>query len=101
MKDIIQRYKIKDAKLLEDLFAFLVNNASNKNYLYPGFEYGQGYKHENAIFLQLLFSGYTVYAGALRNKEIDFDAHEGKRTIYLQSTHLLSDPKTIQLYLQI
>ncbi|MCD6346571.1 MAG: ATP-binding protein [Bacteroidales bacterium] len=159
LKDIIQRYKIKDAKLLEDLFAFLVNNASNlisisnivnyfagknrktnyetvanyirymegtylihkaerynikgkeilsgnckyyindlafKNYLYPGFEYGQGYKLENAIFLQLLFSGYTVYAGALRNKEIDFVARKGKRTIYLQSTYLLADPKTIQ-----
>ena len=159
LKDIIQRYKIKDAKLLEDLFAFLVNNASNlisisnivkyfagknrktnyetvanyirymegtylihkterynikgkeilsgnckyyindlafKNYLYPGFEYGQGYKLENAIFLQLLFSGYTVYAGALRNKEIDFVARKGKRTIYLQSSYLLTDPKTIQ-----
>lgn len=29
LRDIIQRYKIKDAKLLEDIFAFLINNASN------------------------------------------------------------------------
>ncbi|MCK5278558.1 MAG: ATP-binding protein [Cyclobacteriaceae bacterium] len=29
LKDIIQRYKIKDARLLEDIFAFLINNASN------------------------------------------------------------------------
>ena len=29
LRDIIQRYKIKDAKLLEDIFVFLVNNASN------------------------------------------------------------------------
>lgn len=29
LRDIVQRYNIKDAKLLEDLFAFLVNNASN------------------------------------------------------------------------
>jgi len=57
---------------------------------------GQSYKLENAIFLQLLFSGYSVYAGALRNKEIDFVAHKGKSTIYLQSTYLLADPKTIQ-----
>ena len=29
LRDIIQRYKIKDAKLLEDIFVYLVNNASN------------------------------------------------------------------------
>ncbi len=29
LRDIIQRQNIKDARLLEDLFAFLVNNASN------------------------------------------------------------------------
>lgn len=29
LRDIIQRYNIKDAKLLEDLFIILVNNASN------------------------------------------------------------------------
>jgi hypothetical protein len=29
LKDIIQRYAIKDAKLLEDIFVYLVNNASN------------------------------------------------------------------------
>lgn len=29
LRDIIQRYQIKDAKLLEDLFVYTVNNASN------------------------------------------------------------------------
>ena len=29
LKDIIQRYKIRDPKLLDDIFSFLVNNASN------------------------------------------------------------------------
>lgn len=29
LRDIIQRYNIRDAKLLEDIFVFLVNNASN------------------------------------------------------------------------
>lgn len=29
LRDIIQRYNIKDAKLLDDIFSFLVNNASN------------------------------------------------------------------------
>lgn len=29
LRDIIQRYTIRDAKLLEDIFVYLVNNASN------------------------------------------------------------------------
>ena len=29
LRDVIQRYNIKDARLLEDVFAYLVNNASN------------------------------------------------------------------------
>lgn len=29
LRDIIQRYNVRDAKLLEDIFVFLVNNASN------------------------------------------------------------------------
>ncbi len=29
LRDIVQRYNVKDAKLLEDIFVYLVNNASN------------------------------------------------------------------------
>lgn len=29
LRDIVQRYKINDAKLLDDIFTFLINNASN------------------------------------------------------------------------
>ena len=159
LRDIIQRYRIKDARLLEDIFIFLVNNASNlisinkivnyfksknrktnyetvanyigylkntflvhqvdrfnikgkdivsgnckyyindlafKNYLYPGFEYGLGYKLENLIYLQLLNSGYTIYTGVMRDKEIDFVASKNNRDIYLQVAYLLIDKKTIE-----
>ncbi len=159
LKDIIQRYNIKDARMLEDIFVFLVNNASNlisvtsivnyfagkkrktnyetvanyiqymentflvhkvdrynirgketlggnckyylndlsfKNYLYAGFEYGLGYKLENAVYLQLLFSGYSVHIGTLRNREVDFVAKKAARTVYLQCTFTLNDPATIE-----
>ncbi len=159
LKDIIQRYNVKDARMLEDIFVFLVNNASNlisvtsivnyfaakkrktnyetvsnyiqymestflvhkvdrfnirgketlggsckyylndlsfKNYLYPGFEYGLGYKLENAIYLQLLFSGYNIHMGTLRNKEIDFVAKKAARTVYLQCAYTLKDTETIE-----
>lgn len=159
LRDIIQRYNIRDPKLLEDIFIFLVNNASNlisvnsivkyfknsgrnisydivaayigyiedtflihrcerydikgketlagtskfyindlayKNYLYPGFAYGIGYKLENLVYLQLRRSGYDVYVGAMRDKEVDFVAMKGDHILYLQSTYLLSDEQTVR-----
>jgi len=159
LRDIIQRHSIKDPKLLEDIFIYLVNNASSlvsianianyfksngrkttydtvanyigyiedtflihkverydirgketisgnckyyindlsfKNYLYPGFGYGVGYKLENLVYLELRRAGYEVYVGAMRDKEVDFVAKKGDRLIYLQSTYLLVDEQTTQ-----
>lgn len=159
LRDIIQRYNIKDAKLLEDVFIFLVNNASNlisitnivnyflskkrktsydtlsnyigyiedtflihkaerynikgketiagnckyyindlsfKNYLYPGFGYGIGYKLENLVYLELKRAGYTVYVGTIKDKELDFVAQKGDRVVYIQSTYLLIDEQTVE-----
>jgi hypothetical protein len=158
LRDIIQRYNIKDAKLLEDLFIILVNNASNlisitnivnyfeskkrktsydtisnfieyleqaylihktdrynikgkdtisgackyytddvsyRKYLYPGFEYGLGYKLENMVYLELRREGYKVYVGSMRDKEIDFVAIKGDKVIYLQCCYLLTDENVI------
>ena len=157
LRDIIQRYAIKDAKLLDDVFSYLVNNASNlisisnvvnffksnnrkttydtisnyigfiedtflihtaqrynikgkdiisgnckyyindlsfKNFLYPGFGYGIGYQLENLVYLELRRAGFDVYVGAFGNKEVDFVAKKQDRTIYLQSTYLLTDEQT-------
>lgn len=159
LRDIIQRHNIKDPKLLEDIFVYLVNNASNllsvnnivnyfksnkrsttydtvsnyigfiedtflihkverydirgkdtisgnckyyindlsfKNYLYPGFGYGIGYKLENLLFLELCRSGYEIYVGAMRDKEIDFVVKKGDRTIYIQVTYLLIDENSVR-----
>ncbi|MEI6885142.1 MAG: ATP-binding protein [Bacteroidota bacterium] len=159
LRDILQRYTVKDARLLEDIFSFLVNNMSNmvsinsiinyfksrnrktnyetiagyieylkntflihqveryhikgkeivsgtakyyindaafKNYLYPGFESGIGCMLENLIYLQLATSGYQVYTGHMRNREVDFVAIKNDRTIYLQSSYLLVDETTIE-----
>lgn len=159
LKDIIRRYTIKDVCLLEDLFTYLVNNASNllsvtnivnyikskgrktsyetvaayigyleegylahraerynikgketiagtckyymndlafKNYLYTGFGYGTGYLLENLVYLELLRAGYDVYVGSIRGKEVDFVARKDDRTLYLQSTYLLTDEQTIE-----
>lgn len=159
LRDIVQWKTIRDAKLLEDVFFYLVNNASNllsitnivnffssrkrkttydtisnyigfieeaflaykterynikgkdviagnckyylndlafKNYLYPGFSYGLGYLLENAVYLDLLRSGYSVYTGTIRDKEVDFVATKDDRVIYIQCTYMLEDEKTIE-----
>lgn len=159
LKDIIQRYNIRDPRLLEDLLAFLVNNASclvsigsivnyfkgqgrktsydavaayigyiedsflayrcerfdlrgkevlsgtakyyindlaYKNFLYSGTAYGMGYKLENLVYLDLLRAGYDVYTGCAKEKEVDFVARKGDRTLYLQSTYMLVDEQTMR-----
>ena len=159
LRDIIQRHNIKDAKLLEDIFVYLVNNASNlisitgivnyfrsngrkvsyetvsgyigyiedtflihkverydirgkdtisgnckyyindlsfRNYLYPGFGYGIGYKLENLVYLELRRMGFTVYVGAIQGKEVDFVACKGDRVVYLQCAYILADEATMQ-----
>jgi uncharacterized protein len=159
LRDIILRYKINDPKLLDDIFSFLVNNASNlisinnivnyyksknkktsydtvanyikylsqsflihqtskynikgketlsgtykfyindlayKNYIFQGFSYGIGYQLENLIFLQLLNSGFDVYVGYMRDKEVDFVAIKNSKYLYVQVSYLLVDEKTIK-----
>jgi len=159
LRDIIQRYNVKEPKILEDIFIFLVNNSANlvsitnivnyfkslgrkttydtvstyinymedaflihkserydirgkdtisgnvkyyindlayKNYLYSGFGSGIGYKLENLVYLHLRQRGYKVYTGVFRDKEVDFVALKDDRTLYVQSTYLLIDDKTIE-----
>lgn len=67
-----------------------------KNYLYPGYGYGYGYLAENLVYLELKRTGYNVYVGSLRNKEVDFIAQKADRTIYLQSTYMLTDEATVE-----
>lgn len=159
LRDIVQRYNIKDAKLLEDIFVYLINNASNilsirnvtnyfvsngrkvsydtvanyiiyledaclihrverynikgketiagnckyyandisfNNYLYRGFSYGIGYMVENLVYVDLIRSGFSVYVGTIKDKEVDFVAVKGDRTIYVQVTYMLIDERTIE-----
>jgi predicted AAA+ superfamily ATPase len=90
----VERYDIRGKETISGNCKYYINDISFKNYLYPGFGYGLGYKLENLVYLELRRAGYEVYIGALRDKEVDFVAKKGDRLIYLQSTYLKVDEQT-------
>lgn len=89
-----ERYDIRGKETVSGNCKYYINDLSFKNYLYPGFGYGIGYKLENLVYLELRRAGYEVYVGALRNKEVDFVAKKGDRVVYLQSAYIMADEQT-------
>ena len=51
---------------------------------------------ENAVYMQLLRSGYQVYTGKDGEREIDFIAEKDGERVYVQACYLLADEKTVQ-----
>lgn len=115
LRDIIQRYNIKEPKLLEDAFLvhkserydvkgkdnilgnakYYINDMAYKNYLYTGFGYGIGCKLENIVYLILKRAGYKIYTDVTNNKEVDFVALKDDNILYIKTTYLLIDENTI------
>ena len=90
-----ERYNIKGKEIVSGNYKFYVNDLSFKNYLYKGFGYGVGYMLENLVYLDLLHSGYDVYVGNVKDKEVDFVALKDDDVLYVQSTYMLIDEQTI------
>lgn len=91
-----ERYNIKGKDVVAGNCKYYLNDLSFKNFLYPGFAYGVGYLLENAVYLELRRSGYAVYTGSLRDKEVDFVAMKEDRVIYLQVSYLLETASTTE-----
>lgn len=90
----VMQYNIKGKSVAESPYKYYANDLSYKNYLYSGIGYGLGYMLENTVYLELRRFGYTVYAGELRNKEIDFVAVKDDRKIYIQTSLSIEDDTT-------
>lgn len=90
------RYDIRGKEVISGNCKYYINDLSFKNYLYPGFGYGIGYKLENLVYLELLRTGFDVYVGTLRDKEVDFVAKRGDRIVYLQCTYIMTDEQTFR-----
>lgn len=50
---------------------------------------------ENIVYNELLFRGYSVYIGKLKEKEVDFVAVKGNQKVYLQVTYKMENEKTV------
>jgi predicted AAA+ superfamily ATPase len=92
----VERYNIKGKETIAGNSKYYVNDLSFRNYLYQGFGYGAGYMLENIVFLYLIRNGFNVYVGSIKDKEVDFVAIKGDRTLYVQSTYMLIDEQTIE-----
>lgn len=51
---------------------------------------------ENAVYMDLIRNGYSVYIGKNDTKEIDFIAEKGEDKVYIQVAYMLYDEVTIQ-----
>lgn len=68
----------------------------NYGVLYAGYSYRMGYLLENAVYSSLRRVGYQVYAGTIKDTEIDFVAIKGERGIYLQVRLQLTEEQEIE-----
>ena len=68
----------------------------NYGVLYAGYSYGMGYLSENAVYSSLRRVGYQVYAGTIKDTEVDFVAIKGELGIYLQVRLQLIEEQAIE-----
>lgn len=51
---------------------------------------------ENVVHNHLHYLGYEIFVGKFENNEIDFVCRKGDDTIYIQTTYLMPNEKTVQ-----
>lgn len=92
----VNRYDIHGKRLFENNEKFYFQDIGIRNSLLRGQRMFDIEKViENAVYNHLIFLGYSVTVGQLRNKEIDFIANKnGKDPIYVQVAYLIAGEET-------
>ena len=92
----VNRYDIHGKRLLDSNEKFYFQDIGIRNSLLRGSRMFDIEKViENAVYNHLIFMGYYVTVGQLRNKEIDFIANKnGKEPIYIQVAYLIAGEET-------
>ncbi|MDR2906583.1 MAG: ATP-binding protein, partial [Bacteroidales bacterium] len=89
LRDIIQRYNVKEPKLLEDIFVFLVNNASNLISISNIVKYFKGLKRNTTYDTISTYIGYMEDAFLVHKSE-RYDIR-GKDTISGSAKYYIND----------
>jgi hypothetical protein len=89
-----KRYDVKGKRLLARNSKDYLVDLGLRSYLsgYRSFDTGRVF--ENAVYLELLRRGYTVYVGKLYDVEIDFIAVRNNEPLYVQVTQSMDSDTT-------
>ena len=93
---LVPRYDIQARKLLSSGQKIFLSDHGLRESLYGNNLNDIEEILTNIIYIELLRRGYTVYAGKIKNKEIDFIATTRNKKIYIQVAYLLESDETIE-----
>ena len=91
-----RRFDLRGKKLLLGERKYYLNDPAFKYFLSSGYDPVPGKYLENAVYLDLIRKGYSVYIGKDGTKEIDFIAEKGDERIYLQVAYQLYNEEVIE-----
>lgn len=91
----VPKYDVAGKKILTGERKFYLNDPSFRFYSTFTRENTPGKYLENAVLMHLLREGYSVHAGSIFGKEIDFVAKKKSSLIYVQAAYLLNSEKVI------
>jgi predicted AAA+ superfamily ATPase len=87
-------YYLKGKAALKGVRKFYPVDAGLKNALSTGIEFDESFALEGIVFNELVYRGYSVRYGKLRDGEIDFVAFKGKKKCLIQVADRIADQKT-------
>ena len=86
----IKRFDIKGKEYLRTLGKYYIVDIGLRNFLLGFRNRDSGHILENVVYFELLFRGYDVAVGKLRNEEIDFIAAKADEKLYIQVTESMA-----------
>lgn len=92
----VDRYDIKGKEYLRTLGKYYLVDTGIRNLLVANSASDMGHLIENIVFLELLRRGQKVSIGKLAEKEVDFVAVSGNKTMYYQVSATVLDENTLK-----
>ncbi|MDR0794822.1 MAG: ATP-binding protein [Tannerella sp.] len=93
----VERYNLVGKKVLTSGGKMYFEDVGLRNAIVGGFKLTDIQKVlENAVYMHLVRNKYKVFAGQMRDKEIDFIAERGSEKCYIQVAYKLLLDKTIE-----